>query len=646
MFTSPKVHRFGLGASILSLALAALLLSGGCPTNTTPGGDIINPPADNANDNGSDDGGRVDPDPSGDANDNGDDGDTGDDDDNNNDNQNPPPDPGDDDGDDDQDPDGPTFNLNIAIEGEGGVDKGSGAYEQGSTVTLTALPDAGWRFERWEGDVRTFDNPINVTMDEDHNYTAVFVPYIPVSHQTYHATYDWMVDTEELAAGIGVIDMSGNGQKVYVVSSDSDSGNRRMWVMTPGAAGRSLVDLPDPGGYISTMDADQDGSHVYLVNYWERKILKYSGGGITELDATNGTSAAYDLQTTATGDWVYFFDDHDLWRIDSNGNNLQKIVDDSTVPITGDGTGFKVHGIAVDGNGAVAFLMYVRASDGHNMINFSEVFYWNNGTVTQLTNDRNYEGKGAIAISGEGHTIVYSDYAAGKYIKMDQNGGNRRELADVGNNFGGMGLNYEGSMFYYNDNRANGGRRIWTATGETEDLMPPWNVANMTVAMHDHVCVTDQGLQVLFLLNYRTFPFHFAVYCGRYGSHMTFPGAPHIGVTRLSPGAMPRGLDDARLVFTAEIDDPDGADDIAATSISTYLDGIYEGRTDHLPAWFPQGLRDDGEGLDAVANDGDYTAVAYPAELIDTLNEVIVRIGVRDEDNTITCTDVRMPIGP
>jgi len=52
-------------------------------------------------------------------------------------------------------------------------------YELGTTVTLTATPDPGYRFAEWSGDVpagHETDNPLVLTMDADKAVTANFVP--------------------------------------------------------------------------------------------------------------------------------------------------------------------------------------------------------------------------------------------------------------------------------------------------------------------------------------------------------------------------------------------------------------------------------------------------------------------------------------
>ncbi len=76
-----------------------------------------------------------------------------------------------------------TYELTINVEGEGSVeiDPDQDKYEEGSEVTLTAVPDDEWEFEEWSDDYEDEEEEITITMDEDKELTAVFEeePEIP-----------------------------------------------------------------------------------------------------------------------------------------------------------------------------------------------------------------------------------------------------------------------------------------------------------------------------------------------------------------------------------------------------------------------------------------------------------------------------------
>ena len=69
------------------------------------------------------------------------------------------------------------FTLNIHTNGTGSVvlNPPGGNYLPGTTVTLTAVPDPGYLFSTWSGDVSSNTNPVTVTMDGNKTISAIFV---------------------------------------------------------------------------------------------------------------------------------------------------------------------------------------------------------------------------------------------------------------------------------------------------------------------------------------------------------------------------------------------------------------------------------------------------------------------------------------
>ncbi|MCP4700654.1 MAG: Ig-like domain repeat protein [Gammaproteobacteria bacterium] len=74
-------------------------------------------------------------------------------------------------------------NLDVSVTGSGsvtsepaGIDCGAActaAYDENTAVTLTAVADAGWKFDAWSGDADCVDG--SVTLDEDKQCVAVFL---------------------------------------------------------------------------------------------------------------------------------------------------------------------------------------------------------------------------------------------------------------------------------------------------------------------------------------------------------------------------------------------------------------------------------------------------------------------------------------
>ena len=74
-----------------------------------------------------------------------------------------------------------SYDLMIHTEGKGSVaetDVQSKSYNHGTSVQLTAEPADSWRFVEWKGDVTGTDNPVQITVENPKEVTAVFEPLI------------------------------------------------------------------------------------------------------------------------------------------------------------------------------------------------------------------------------------------------------------------------------------------------------------------------------------------------------------------------------------------------------------------------------------------------------------------------------------
>lgn len=69
----------------------------------------------------------------------------------------------------------PTYTLTTsAINGSIALNPEGGTYYEGTVVTLTATPDAGYVFTGWSGDLSGTTTPTTITMDAARNVTAIF----------------------------------------------------------------------------------------------------------------------------------------------------------------------------------------------------------------------------------------------------------------------------------------------------------------------------------------------------------------------------------------------------------------------------------------------------------------------------------------
>ncbi len=67
-----------------------------------------------------------------------------------------------------------TLESRLSPGGGGSVDPPGGNYEAGATVTLTAMPGTGYRFDHWGGDASGASATLNVVMDGNKTVTAYF----------------------------------------------------------------------------------------------------------------------------------------------------------------------------------------------------------------------------------------------------------------------------------------------------------------------------------------------------------------------------------------------------------------------------------------------------------------------------------------
>lgn len=82
------------------------------------------------------------------------------------------------------------YSLNVVITGSGDVnlspDHHEEGYKKGTDVVLTAIPESGWEFAGWLGDVEGMDNPVEINISSDYEVQAVFVK---------QSGEEWITDT-------------------------------------------------------------------------------------------------------------------------------------------------------------------------------------------------------------------------------------------------------------------------------------------------------------------------------------------------------------------------------------------------------------------------------------------------------------------
>ncbi len=67
-----------------------------------------------------------------------------------------------------------TLSFGTVGSGTINIDPPGGTYEDGTTVSITATPSAGFEFSGWSGDAGGTENPLSLVMDDDKSITATF----------------------------------------------------------------------------------------------------------------------------------------------------------------------------------------------------------------------------------------------------------------------------------------------------------------------------------------------------------------------------------------------------------------------------------------------------------------------------------------
>ena len=74
-----------------------------------------------------------------------------------------------------------TYTLAVTTTGSGTVtlSPAGGTYHDTEVATMTAIPDAGWAFTEWTGDITSTTNPYQITMSANATVNAVFIASVP-----------------------------------------------------------------------------------------------------------------------------------------------------------------------------------------------------------------------------------------------------------------------------------------------------------------------------------------------------------------------------------------------------------------------------------------------------------------------------------
>ncbi|WP_299439668.1 InlB B-repeat-containing protein [uncultured Aquimarina sp.] len=177
----------------------------------------------------------------------------------------------------------------------------NGAYDEGTSIILTAAPDAGYQFDGWSGDATGVMNPLTITMDADKTITALF--------STIQRTL--ILNTTN-----GSVSTNPNP-----TNGTYDEGTSIILTATPDAGYQFDGWSGDATGVMNpltiTMDADKTVTATFSqIQYM--LVVNTTGNGNVTLSPAGGTYTNGEVVTiTATADQNWQFDG---WSGDASGN--------------------------------------------------------------------------------------------------------------------------------------------------------------------------------------------------------------------------------------------------------------------------------------------------------------------------------------
>lgn len=464
---------------------------------------------------------------------------------------------------------------------------------------------------------------------------------VPASF-TVQGVYQWVIDDDDVNTTISFAAMSGDGTKIAMANNQSGTA-RKVYLLNTDGSGLSTYSIGEAGREFYSMTINNDGSKVFFgPGCTDQVIYKLEGGAITKLSLGVEVN---DIKTTSTGEYIYFINGNDLWRVRHDGSGAEVVIDDSSISFHG-GMGYSIEKYAISTDGStIAFLLWGYTTGAYPSISYHEryeLFVWKNGSIQQLTDDALM--KIYLAMSGDGSTIAYTTNATGvesKYYTIKSDGTGKTAWCDANSNFVGMPLTSDGSKMIVADGGMN---RIINLNGSSVlDLFPGWDVNNIAIGIASNFTMNNDGTKICFQHKYASWPDKAAVYIGYLNNATAVATAPVIDWISFSPASMPRGNPEARIVLSVKARDSN--DKVTNVSEDQMLNGIIENDTTKVPAYFYFDPHDNGSSPDTVSGDGIFSTQGEPGGKINDLNQVTIRIGVMDTAKTVVVADTVLQIG-
>ena len=225
-----------------------------------------------------------------------------------------------------------TLTVSSADATKGSVSAVGGTYPEGTAVTVTATPEAGWTFTRWDGVVPSLrlDNPLVLPVTNDTAVTAVFGK----THYVATTGSDSTTDGTDPSTPYKTI------EKAYTATSDGDTISVGAGTFTATAAiTLSKAVVLRGQGMAATIRSGQrttlDNASLIVA---DMRFTGYGSGGAVTFSANGGTLLRGDVsrntRTSTDGTGVSC----------ASGNLVGCVITNNTNSSGGNGVGIKVTG--------------------------------------------------------------------------------------------------------------------------------------------------------------------------------------------------------------------------------------------------------------------------------------------------------------
>ncbi len=459
--------------------------------------------------------------------------------------------------------------------------------------------------------------------------------YGDTSYQFY-AVYDWLVDYRTASANSQEIYYAGMSADGTVVAFTTQGSNRpgRVYLCNPDGSNLRYVEPDALAKNLSPPAISEDGSKIFVIDPYVKAIYKIQGGTATKINLafTNGPNLINSYpKTIASGAYVYFLADDDLWRASQDGSSIVKLINDASVPYNG-GVGYSIQEFAISADGGTILYRFWGYSL-NGVHGLSDLFIYRNGSSVKITQDG--QGKLRLGINQDGSTVVWMNN--GEWFAANSAGQQVRDLGSgdrYSNEFPAM--TYDGSKFFVHDG---GGRLVRTDGSGQFDITMGFP---LYLSVYRSVCITRDGAHVLFQSDQTN---DWAIFYGHLNDEQALvTSAPHINSINFSPYAMVRNNTSAKVIMRTALSSPAGLTDLKTVGQAALINGITEGNFSNLPVYFQFQPLDNGAAPDTAAGDGVYATQGVPGGKITQLDGMTYRVGVKNGDKTFVMADVTLPV--